>query len=981
MRCRVLGPVELAVGDRPVPLASRHQRTILAVLLAAPGMAASTDRLIDALWPDAAPSGARKALQMHVTRLRRRLAREAGSRPDLVQTTPDGYRIQLAGHELDSRQFEDLLTRAGSADPAHAAPMLEAGLALWRGPAYGDLSAHPMLQADAGRLDELRTRAALDRVDALLALGLHDDVIPELGREVVAGPLRERPHGQLMLALYRAGRAGEALSAFQRLRRRLADELGVSPAPSLQQLHTRILRQDPSLLPPPASPHGVAPERAPLVGRDSEITAVSRLLDQTALVTLTGPGGVGKTRLAQAVAAHLAGRYDQGAVMVELAPVRAADAVDHAVAAALDVGEGPGPPRDRLVRTLLGRQLLLVVDNCEHLLPQVAELVDHLVRRCPELAVLATSRHRLAVSAEQLFPVAPLPVPAADDLASADVLASNPAVRLFSRRAVAADPGFILTGTNAATVAEICRRLDGLPLALELAASRTAAMNVQDLAVRLDRPFGLLADDPARDGGRSRGLDEVVGWSYSLLDPPAKVLFDRISVFAGGFTLDSAEQVCGGGDLPPVAVARALTALVDSSLVQRRDRRYHLLETVREYARARLAARGETDGLSRAHATSFAALVDQAAAGARGPDGATWISRLNEERDNLRAAVHWAAAQRYADLTLRLFAPLAQDAFSWLGEEVVTWAELAAALPEARGHPLLPLGYGAAACAAVFQGRFERCRQLADLGLQAAPDRDDPRRLAPLFAFGLAALFQGRFDEADTSLTGALRHARATGDAYHMIFARIGQAMVATYRPEPDPGTATALAAQACQEAEELGNPQARAFAYYTRGEALAAHDPREAADWLERSLSLTSTVPVRSVEAMALLSLSTIRARQDDVAAALTTMRQAVDRWRRAGMWAHQWTTVRNLIFLLTQLGEDEAAATLIGGVQASSTAAAAYGADAERMAAAEARLRGRLGGHRYETRWLLGKQMCERDVVAYALAAIDAAAARRPG
>jgi ATP/maltotriose-dependent transcriptional regulator MalT len=279
----------------------------------------------------------------------------------------------------------------------------------------------------------------------------------------------------------------------------------------------------------------------------------------------------------------------------------------------------------------------------------------------------------------------------------------------------------------------------------------------------------------------------------------------------------------------------------------------------------------------------------------------------------------------------------------------------------------------------VFQARFERCRQLAEFGLRAAPDGDAAQRLAPLFALGLAAIFQGRFDEAEMSLTGVLRHARDRGCLLHDLRPdRAGYG--SDLRPEPDLCTAAALAARACAAADELGNPQARAFAYYTRGEALAAHDPRQAMDWLERSLLLANTVPVRSVEPMALLSLSAIRARQGDAAAALTTMRQTVDRWRRAGVWAHQWTTVRNLIFLLTRLGEGEAAATLTGAVQASSTAAPAYGADAEQMAAAEARLRGRLGHERYETRWLLGKRMRDPDVVGYALAAIDTAAAEGP-
>lgn len=988
MLFQVLGPLRLMEDDREIDLRSRRRRVLLVSLLVHAGEVVAVSRLVDILWGGDPPGSARQSLQSHVSRLRSTL-RSTGGAPQRVFTRGSGYVLTFAsGDEFDATRFEEEVTSARTrlADqPDRALRLLESALGRWRGPAFADVPDAEPVRAEAVRLEQLRREATDARVEALLVLDRHDDVVGELEARVCEHPLREVPVRQLMVALFRAGRQVEALEAFRDYRERLADELGIDPSPELTRLHQRVLQQDPQLQ---ATVHrqdagdalarrevGVplAPVRAvsSFVGRDGMVGSVSRLLTDVRLLTLTGPGGVGKTRLAAEVAAHTAERFDDGVVTVELAPIREADALEHAVAGALDVIAGRQDVREALVSALQGRRLLLVVDNCEHLVPAVADLVDDLLRRCPTLTVLATSRERLAVDGEHLWRVPPLDLPRSGRDLPVEEIAESPAVRLFAERAAAVAHGFSLTDGNIEPVVRVCTRLDGLPLAVELAAARLAAMSVHEVAERLDHRFRILAGGPRHDSGRHRTLREVVDWSYSLLDSQEARLFDRLSVFLGGFTLEAAEHVCAVGDLQAADVTQHLPGLVDKSMVLRTGTRYDLLETLRLYGAERLDERGQIPTLRRAHAGYFAGLAETAGRAVTGPDEADWVHRIDDEVDNLRAAHRWALVAGEAELALRLSAPLAFYA-DWRSRgELLSWAEQAASMPSAHQHALEPMALAAAARGASDRGQLDRAGFLAGRGLEAAPDPDDPRRVPPLRALGLVAFFQGRLQDSQRLQLEVLRTAQAAGDLQNVIEAWAMQALIAAY--SGDQPRAVDAAERACHLADDLGNVHMRALARYCRGEALTPTEADEALADLEESVALARLVGARLIEGVALVSIGSIRAERDEPAAALEALRRAVERWRRSGDWTHQWTTLRNLAFLLVRLGEDETAATLLGAAQTTTTSPRVYGGDADRLRESAELLRRRLGDERYERAWSAGAHQADHDTVAFALRSID--------
>ncbi|WP_051399497.1 BTAD domain-containing putative transcriptional regulator [Haloechinothrix halophila] len=985
MRFLVLGPVELAGDGWTAGVPSRRRRLLLAALLARQGELVGVDQLIDALWGADPPASAGPSLQSHVSRLRAEL-RELDSERDRIVTRRGAYGLVLADHdEIDAITFEQEVRRARGRvddDPATAVDLVEHALARWRGPPYVD--AVDAVEDEVRRLWSVHRMACDVRVEGLLAAGRADTVLGELQARLEQDPLDERAAGQLMLALFHSGRQAEAIGVFHDYRRRLGDELGVDPSPWLRDRYDALVRQDEGLVAPPASSNASAGrERTPsgllvgaatsFVGRDAAVADVASLVTSRSLVTLTGPGGVGKTRLAEAVGEAVSGVFDD-VIALRLAAMRDPSALGAAVAGACGIVPGEDTAiRDTLVEALRGREVLLIADNCEHLLPDVAELVEYLLGRCPHLTVLATSRERLAVRGEHRWPVTPLRLPAVTHAVTLDEVWDSPAVRVFRDRAEAADPAFELTGDNAAVVTEVCRRLDGLPLALELAAARVAAFTVAELARRLDERFALLTTGPPHDGGRHRTLRDVVAWSYELLTREEADLFDRLSVFAGGFTLDAAEEVAGGGAEDPGAVAARLAALVDCSMVARSGSRYVVLETLRLYGADRLAERGQVDAAKRAHARFFARFSQQADPGIRGADDDVWVPRVEAELDNLRAAHRWAVDSGDADLALRVSAPLGLYGGWWLVDEVTTWAEEAADIPGAEGHPLLPVAYGAAAHGAGNRGQLERSAALARQGLAAASE-DDPARILPLRALSLVAFFQGTL-EMSSQLEAEVRDlAEAVGDRYHVAYAWVMWTLIATYRGEAD--AALAAARRAGQEAAALGNTHMRALTAYCRGEALAPQDPDAAVPWLDEAVGAAHEIGTRLVEAIALVTRSSVRAERGDPDAALASFWEAIDRLRRGGDWTHQWTTLRNLVFLLVRLGTAEAAeaaAGLIGALETSATAAQVYGADAARLRAVTAQLRDRLGKVGFDAEYERGRRMTDPDAVDVALTTID--------
>ncbi|MBB5135085.1 putative ATPase/DNA-binding SARP family transcriptional activator [Thermocatellispora tengchongensis] len=703
MRFGVLGTTEALLDDgRRLPVGGPGVRALLAMLLLGAGRVVTAEHLIDGLYGADPPAGATNALQSHVSRLRQVL--KAG--PVAVEYHAAGYRLAVDPGDVDAHRFERLAERGRAAraagEHAEAAALLREALALWRGPALADVRDAPFAAAQAVRLEELRLAALEDRAEADLALrGVpgserHGALVAELRDLVAAHPLRERLRGQLMRALHAEGRRAEALEVFEDARRLLADELGADPSAELAAVHLAILRADGGpVTSPGASPgaeeagrrRGLPEQLTSFVGRADELERVGKLLAEARLVTLTGPGGAGKSRLAIEAAARARGEV----YFAALATLAEGREVPQAVLAALGLRErgiqwpaGEQPPAqdvtERLVAALADREALLVLDNCEHVVDAAARLADRLLGACPGLRVLATSREALGITGESLCPVPPLPLPAPG--AGPAEAAGSPAVRLFADRAAAVSPGFRVDAATVADVVRVCRTLDGLPLAIELAAARLRALRLADVADRLDDRFRLLSRGSRTAQPRHQTLRAVVAWSWDLLDPAERVMAGRLTVFPGGATLEAVARVCG---LPAYEAEELLTGLVEKSLVEAAEGRYRMLETIRAFCAERLGESGEGEEarLRRAHAAYYLELAETAAPRLHTGEQLTWLARLTAERDNLFAALRWAVAERATEIGLRLVVNL--SAYWWLRGMRGEAAPLAAALLDVVG--------------------------------------------------------------------------------------------------------------------------------------------------------------------------------------------------------------------------------------------------------------------------------------------------------
>ncbi|QKW33033.1 winged helix-turn-helix domain-containing protein [Actinomadura sp. NAK00032] len=631
MRFGVLGPLAVWTDDgTPVHVPEAKVRTLLAVLLTDPGRPVSADRLIDALWGDAPPRNPSGTLQARISQLRKVLdGAEPGARR-LIALRPPGYALDVAPDAVDASRFAALHAHPATDTLARKRRLGDA-LALWRGPAYADFADAEFARTSITALEEARLAALEAYAETRLELGEHAAVAAELAEAVARHPLREQLRAVHLNALHRAGRQAEALAGYHDLRARLADELGVDPSPELAALYQSMLETEAApprrTAPAPPAPIGE------LIGREDDVRHARALLAEHRLVTLTGPGGVGKTRLALETAARSLADHPDGVWTVELAT-----AGDVAGQVARVLGLRDESAERPLADALRGRRALLVLDNCEHVLDPVAGLAGRLLADAPGLRILATSREPLGVPGERLQIVPPLGLPG--PATAPEALLESAAVRLFVARAAAASPGFALDAGTAPWVASICRRLDGLPLALELAATRVRGLGARDLAARLDDRFRLLAG--GRHGGpaRQRTLRAMIDWSWEPLPEPERRALRRLAVHAGGCTLDAAEAV---GD----ADAGVLARLVDRSLAVRTDDgRYRLLESVAAYSLERLREAGEEDEYRRRHVAHYTALAEHAAELLRGPEQAHWLERLDEEAANLNAALHGATGFR-----------------------------------------------------------------------------------------------------------------------------------------------------------------------------------------------------------------------------------------------------------------------------------------------------------------------------------------------
>ncbi|MPY92656.1 MAG: AfsR/SARP family transcriptional regulator [Acidimicrobiia bacterium] len=963
VRYRVLGPLHVVDDDgADITPAGDRQRRLLAGLLLESGATVGVDRLADLLWPRALPADLAGAIQTHVFRLRRALP--AGT----IDTVAGGYRLNASADEVDARCFAAAVAGATSrrADAA-AAPIdqLDEALSWWRGEPYEDLVDTDAGRLEAERLREVHALACEERFALLLELGREADALADLHAFAAAHPLRERPCELLMTALVACGRVAEATRAYDAFRRRLAEELGLDPSASLRQLHDGVLRGDaprgprssaPGAVPgeaagaaaPPALPRdavrgmsSVPAAPSSLVGREALVADVVARLEEQRLVTLIGAGGVGKTRVALEAGRRLA----QGEAPVWFCDLSVADAssVELVVAGKVGVEERAGSAlRARITEALRQERATLVLDNCEHVLDAAASLTAAVLASCPEARVLATTRERLALAGEHLCPVAPFPV-------SESPTREEPALLLFADRAAAARPGFTLDATTLGTVGEVCRRLDGLPLALELAAARLNAMELDEIAAGLDRRFRILTTGQ-RTVPRQRSLAATVSWSYDLLEPATQRVLDTLGVFAGPFP---ARAVAAVAELDELNAGDVLVALVDRSLVQRApDLRFVLLETLKHFAAERLAQAGILADVRRRHALwalaeakahnariAGSAVRAGGPGGARGPGGLPLVE-LDAVLGELRAAHRFFVETADAHHDLELVDALHDYGFQRMRPEVLSWGDDAAALGRAVGHPATAVALVVAGLGAWKRGDLEGARRRADESLAFCAQLGIPEPFLVRNFLGVDGLVTGQLEESVRWLDAALEIEGAEADVVRATLCRAVRVQAATY----------AGAAWAPAWADELlaglgDQPTGHgAYAWYAAAEAVAA-DPPEARRRAQRALADAEATGAWFVTGVAGALAASLDSRHGDAHAAVAAYRWLVPWWQRAGEWSVLWTILRSVASLLARLGRDAPAAVLLGAVTAEGSGHPVFGADERYMADLATILTGRMG------------------------------------
>ena len=860
----MLGPVALVGDDGPVALTAM-QRRLLAALVIADTDECTVDELVDVLWADAPPASGRKLVQVYVSQLRKAL-------PDSIAigTGAGAYALHLPTELLDAARFERLV-RDGTAARSEgnhplAKSLLDQALGLWRGRPYGELAYDEFARAEVERLEALRLDALDERTDAQLALGLHAEVLGDLLGLANDNPFRERTQEQAMLALYRCGRQSEALEHYAALRRRLLDELGLDPSRALRELQQRILRQDPALdAPPGGGGQGPAlPEPVNrLVGREGELDELRRILlrSDVRLLVLTGAGGSGKTRLALEAARAVGASFANGTVVVELAPLDDPALVVPTITQALGiVAEPAGDALTTLADGVRARELLLVVDNAEHLQAATPVFVE-LLSRAPRLTMLVTSRTVLHLSGEHVFPVQPL--------------GTDAALELFRQRATSVQPRFELTDENEDAVREICARVDGLPLAIELAAARARTLPARALAERLTERLSVLGGGAHDLPARQQTLSATLDWSYDLLSEDERRFLARFSVFPAGATLEAAASVCRAGDEDEALAL--VEALHDSSLLTVQELgggvRYRLLETVRQYAADRLRELGDEDAVQR-HAEWCLALAESAAPELTGDRQADWFATLEAEHDNLRAALAYLDATRQRELQLRLAVALSR--FWYVrGHLVDARRRLDEALADAADQPpsLRRRALTAASATALLQGDYAAATRSAEAALVAARESGESSFVAnSLSNLGAIVLAAGDTATAAVVLEEAVGLARDVGDTRIAALAinNLGDLALTTGEYE----RARPLFEESHALLEARGDTANLARSLFNRGAvALMLGDDRTARAHFRHGLALASETGDKEDIAWCLEGLAALAARSGDGERAATLL------------------------------------------------------------------------------------------------------------
>ncbi len=948
----VLGPVLLRDDQKgPIELRSKRQRLLLAVLVAKSGRPVTVDELIDALWADHLPERATAALQSQVHRLRQLLP--AGI---AVVTEGSSYHLDGTPDDVDAIRFERLVAAAldESADPVHAIAELDEALHLWRGAAYADVEHTDAIRIEAARLDTLRAEAAERLAEFLFVAGRFADAAHAAAGLSQQQPYREGPIMIGMRSLARAGRHVEALRMYDEFRRRLGEEIGTEPSPELRAVEGEVLRHERG----PGAVLGVPGNS--FVGREADLAEVRTELGRSRLVTLTGLGGVGKTRLAVHAASSSTAAFPDGLYLCELATLSDDPAVAGAVASTLSLYErGDGGPLTRVVEFLQSKRVLLVLDNCEHVLEGARQVARSVLLRTQSAVVLATSRQRLGVEGEQVFVVGPLAT--GDDL--------DPAMDLFTDRAVAAGMARSLSAEDISAISELCRRLQGLPLAIELAAARCVSLTPAELLAEVGPHLEQLGDE-ARAIARHRSLDATIGWSYDLLDDDARIVFRAISVFVGGCTAPAAASVIDR----PIDVAGLLGALVDRSLVASTvtsgRSRFSFLEPVRQFAEARMGDHGEAGTIRGRHAAWAAAWMEQADAGLRSVDEADWAVAIDTELANLRAAHQWAL-DHDVGLACRIIAATFWSAYRSGPAEVFAWAdrtvERLADLGEGR-RPWASGAYATAALGSWRRGDLQQARALATRGIALGADDPESARFA-WEALRSAELLLGNHEAALAARDHALALARSIGDVVHEAHAHVAGALALGYLGRLDEATTDLAAATKLLDVSD--NPTARSFHDYVAGEIRLDSAPDEALPLLRRSSEIARRVGNRFMSGIAGASLVSCAARVGDATTAIGGFAEVIDHLHRGAAWPQLWTMVRALIETLTRVGQYEDAAVLLGALRASERAPAIRGADATRMRDVTGELRTQLGTEQCAQLEARGADLGDEQAMTFALEA----------
>jgi len=898
----VLGPIGARDADGPIALGSRAQRALLAALAHARGRAVPIQELITLLWGDAQPASAHKTLKSHVSRLRRTL------REDVVVSQPPGYALTLPLDRLDVHRFERDVQAASSVGE------IEAALALWRGRPYGELADHEHVAGEVARLVELHAQARLRRAELLLAAGRSEQAAAAYKELTTEDPLREAAWIGVLRALHTMGRQAEATTE-ARSYRELTAEVGLEPSPRFVEVEREVFTDVP---PAAASPRRIGspvPGRlSSIVGRHRELEEIGGLLRRRRLVTLVGPGGVGKTTLAVQAAREVSGDLDDGARIVMLADIDDDASVVPAISRAVEA-PATEPLDTSLEHYLAGQQALLVVDSAEHVREAVRSIIRRLLSVADGLRVLVTSRQPLAVPGEVVVPVEPLEREAA--------------LELFRQRARDAGAPIPHEHQDLATV--VCERLDRLPLAIEMAAARLRGLGLVDLAARLDERLRLLHSGHQ---GRHETLAEVVAWSYDLLDAAGRSLLDQLSVFAGTFDLEAAEGVCDVPDVPG-----GVSDLVDRSLVHRVEdsgqARFHLLETVRTFAAERLAASDAQRGTVARFVRYHVELAERIDDGLRGPDEGAWADLLEQQLPNLEAAYAHALQLDDVDAVVRIAVAPYVFVYHRLRADVGAWAESALPLAQAADHALTPAVAALVALNRLHRGDLDGAAELLD----DVPEEPVARHAHEVL--GDLHLYRGELDAALAHFEAAERLARQVDDRFTALHSRMSQGMVTGYLGRVDDGLKLIDAVR--REASETRLPMVAVWCDFTEGELLADSHPERALELVDRVVAEADRAGWRMGAGVGRLTASSLRARTADPADAVPGFERLIRHWDRVGDETHQWTTLRNLVELLTRLGAHAPAARLLGAVGTATRPT--FGAEQQRLEEARDTMRAHLG------------------------------------